>query len=138
MKRASTIFYRLGQVFTIIFAIIYGLFLVGGVIVMVAGIANNATPLIIIGVILAIVFVFLLAMDIVLIVIANKAVKSMKQQEGKVSPHILLIIFGLLSMDYFYVIGGVLGIITTKKDKEAINNAPIETKTETVSETKAE
>ena len=138
MKRASTIFYRLGQVFTIIFAIIYSLFLAIGVTVMVVGIINNATPLIIVGVILTIVFVFLLAMDIVLIVIANKAVKSMKQQEGKVSPHILLIIFGLLSMDYFYVIGGVLGIITTKKDKEAINNAPIETKTETVSETKAE
>lgn len=117
MKRASTIFYRLGQVFSIIFAIIYSCFLIGGVIMTIMGGTNKATPILIVGIVVTLVFLFLLAMDIVLIVLAGKAVKSMKEDAGKLSPHILLVIFGLLSMDYFYVIGGVLGFIVARQDR---------------------
>ena len=138
MKRASTIFYRLGQVFSIIFAIIYSLFLVGGVIMTVMGGMNKATPILIIGIVVTVVFLFLLVMDIILIVLAGKAVKSMKQGAGKLSSHIVLVIFGLLSMDYFYVIGGVLGFIVARQDKQHLETAPIETKAETVEETKVE
>ena len=138
MKRASTIFYRLGQVFSIIFAIIYSCFLIGGIVMTIMGGANKATPILIIGIVLMVVFLFLLAMDIVLIVLAGKAVKSMKQDAGKLSAHILLVIFGLLSMDYFYVIGGVLGFIVAKQDKKEADSAPIEVKAKTVEESKVE
>lgn len=134
MKKASTIFYRLGQIFSIIFAIFYPLGLIAGIILIIVGVIQKAAPLGIFGGVLTAVFAFLLAMIIVVIILANKAVKSMKENAGKLAPHILLIIFGLLSLDDFYVIGGVLGAITTGKDKKALKEAPVEAEVEEVPE----
>lgn len=129
MKKASTVFYRLGQVFSVIMAIGEPICAIVGIVLLIVGIVNKNSPLMIFGGVFAGIFIFLFAMIIAVMVLANKAVKSMKEGTGKLSLHILLIIFGLLSFDDFYVIGGILGAITTGKDKRALKEqaeAPIE------------
>ena len=120
MKKASRIMYTLGVVFNIIgLILVITLPILGGI-----GYANPeevvkqssqemtvedvkaaSLTLIIIGVIYIVVY-------LVVLILALHAKKAVKNDKRENAPHIIMIVIGAISVDVFYLLGGIFGLVS--------------------------
>ena len=120
MKKASRIMYTLGVVFNIIgLILVIVLPILGGI-----GYANPeevvkqssqgmtvedvkaaSLTLIIIGVIYIVVY-------LVVLFLALHAKKAVKNDKRENAPHIIMIVIGAISVDVFYLLGGIFGLVS--------------------------
>lgn len=127
MKSASKVFYTVGFVFAIISLLVSALFLA------LTSISMNNPEIIqklvaesgrgeefirqalLLLVVLLAVSTFLDALIIVLTILAWK---SLKEENGKMSTHIILLIVGLFGVNFFYLLGGIFGIVAANEDAQ--------------------
>lgn len=55
---------------------------------------------------------------IVIYVIAKKAIKALNDDSTSITPHVLMIVIGVLGQSIFYLLGGIFGVIAENKNRE--------------------
>ena len=127
MKSASKVFYTVGFVFNVIGLIFSVLFVIALALSM-----NNPEILQKIaqesgrGVefvkqtlsLMIIVFSASIFFDTLILVLTIIANKSLKEGNGKMSTHIILLIAGFLGVNLFYLLGGVFGVVAANEDTQ--------------------
>lgn len=58
--------------------------------------------------------IYLFVTNLVVVLLARRAIKNLNAGNGRVGAHILLLIGGVLCWDVFYILGGIFGIIGSK------------------------
>lgn len=58
--------------------------------------------------------IYLFLANLIVILIARRAIRNLNEGNGKVGAHIVLLIGGVLCWDPFYILGGIFGIIGSK------------------------
>ena len=128
MKSASQVFYTIGFVFVILGLIIETLFLIVAaigignpeVIAKVAqetgyGVALIKDALMMATILLAV----SVAINIAVLVLTIIAKKDLKDNNGKLSTHIILLIGGIFAVNFFYLLGGIFGVTAANEDANA-------------------
>ena len=124
MKKASRIMYTIGRVFNIIGIVFFILFAI-----LMACAAFNDEFLIEVAkemqkplqetkdlcVACFVLFLIEAIIHVATIIIATIASKSIKREDGRLAPHITMIVVGAVSWDVFYLLGGIFGTLTAKK-----------------------
>lgn len=128
MKSASQIFYTIGFVFVILGLIFETLFLIvaaigtgnAEVIAKVAQETGYGQALIKDALMMAtILFAVSVAINIAVLVLTIIAKKDLKDNSGKLSTHIILLISGIFAINLFYLLGGIFGITAANEDANA-------------------
>ena len=128
MKSASQVFYTIGFVFVILGLIFETLFLIVAaigignpeVIAKVAqetgyGVALIKDALMMATILLAV----SVAINIAVLVLTIIAKKDLKDNNGKLSTHIILLIGGIFAINFFYLLGGIFGVTAANEDANA-------------------
>lgn len=124
MKKASRVFYTIGRVFNII-----GIVLFIALAIFMACAAYNDEMLSEVAkemqkplqetkdlcVACFILFLIEAIVNVATIIIATIASKSIKKEDGRLAPHIAMIVIGALSWDAFYLLGGIFGTVSAKQ-----------------------
>ena len=124
MKKASRVFYTIGKVFNIIGIVLFFVFAI-----IFACCAFNDSMLLDMAkelqkplqetkdlcVTCFVLFLIEGIINIATLVIATIASKSIKQEDGRLAPHIAMIVIGALSWDVFYLLGGIFGTVSAKE-----------------------
>lgn len=55
---------------------------------------------------------------IVIYIVAKKAIKALNDDSTSITPHVLMIIIGVLGQSIFYLLGGIFGVIAENQDKK--------------------
>ncbi len=128
MKSASQVFYTIGFVFVIIGLIFETLFLIltaigtgnAEVIAKIAQETGNGEALVKDALILATILLAVsVAIYIAVIVLTIIAKKDLKDNNGKLSTHLILLIGGIFAFNLFYLLGGIFGITAANEDANA-------------------
>ena len=118
MKNSSETMYKIGRIFSFVLLGIAALLLVIHTILMIVAFANGHTGAGTGYIGNMIGDSIWLALIIVVICLASKAINAMDQNEKEVAPHVTMIVFGALSCDVFYVLGGIFGIIAINQNNQ--------------------
>ena len=65
-------------------------------------------------------FIFLcveLVVEALILVVAIKALKNLKEDNGRIASHVMLIVIGIVGFDIFYLLGGIFGVVAANQDK---------------------
>lgn len=65
-------------------------------------------------------FIFLcveLVVEALVLVVAIKALKNLKEDNGRIASHVMLIVIGIVGFDIFYLLGGIFGVVAANQDK---------------------
>lgn len=129
MKSATKTMYVIGKIFTIIELVCAALCAILGVVAIAAstevynqaiadGYSKFESPAHVkaAGITMLVVMLITIAVQIVVLVLAKRARKSLEKDEKNTTPHIVMIVVGVFS-NVFYLLGGVFGVLTTS-DKE--------------------
>lgn len=119
MKTTSKIFYTIGKIFNIIGIVVTALCLIGGIVVLAlapqisANVDGEYSTLAIrtLGIGLIIGCAIGLAIEIVVLCVANYASKALENGKRDNVPHITIIVIGVIAGDIFYLIAGICGLI---------------------------
>ena len=125
MKSASKLLYAIGFVFNIIGLVIIALFItLCGVALgsaeIVAKVAEESqhsvelTQQVLLTFVIVLSVVFVIHF-IILFMVAN-AKKHLDNKTGKVSPHLVLLLLGILDCNLFYLLGGIFGMVAASDD----------------------
>ena len=110
MKIASKIMYKIGRVFNIIEFVAFIIIAVSGAIFLITGTSVNddsqvsGLGLLIFGIVAAIISYIVLRL-------ATKSIKALDNKKVENKPHIIMIVIGVISEDWFYILGGIFGLI---------------------------
>ena len=119
MKENSKLMYRLGRIFSFVFlGIACGLFVLHMILMIVHIVQEKDFGNDISRMISTSIWIVLL---IVLICLATRAMVSIENEPKNNSPHIVMIVFGALTGDIFYILGGIFGLVAIGQDN---NNDP--------------
>ena len=119
MKAASKILYTIGQIFSYIGLVWWIVMIVLGVILTVGGSVaasiEESLPAgmsaLAGGITFLVVGLVYLVIYIILIVSARKAKRALGNGVTNNGPHIWMIVLGAISWDFFYLLGGIFGLI---------------------------
>ena len=118
MRNSSQIMYKIGRIFSFILVGLYALLAILNTIWLIVHIVDGASAAGITSDVLGIVFALIwIALTIVCIVLATKAIKDMQEDAKNNQPHIIMIVFGAICGDVFYVLGGIFGLIANNQEK---------------------
>ena len=123
MKKASRVLYTIGRVFNIIGIVLF----ITLAIIFAVGAFDEETaariavdmkePLQTVKDLCMTCFVLFLIegiLNIVTLILAIRAGRSIRNEDGKIAPHVTMIVIGALAWDPFYFIGGILGTVSAK------------------------
>ncbi len=113
MRNASKTMYKIGRVFSFVLLGIAAIVAVLYLILMIVDLANgNGLHYLgnLIGTILWLGFI------IVVIILASNAIKATEEDNQNPGPHVVMIVFGALSGDVFYLLGGIFGLIANAQE----------------------
>ena len=113
MRNASRTMYQIGRIFSFILLGIAALLTVIFTILMIVDLANG-NGLHYLGNIIG--YVLWLALIIVVIILATNAIKNTEEDSKNNTPHIIMIVFGAISGDVFYLLGGIFGLIANSQE----------------------
>ncbi|MBP5651114.1 MAG: hypothetical protein J6X00_00365 [Clostridia bacterium] len=129
MKSATKTMYLIGKIFTIIEMVCAAICSIFAIIAISAsqdvynqaisdGYSTFESPAHVkaVGITMLVVMLLVIAVQIVVLVLAKRARKSIEKDEKNTTPHIVMIVVGVFS-NIFYLLGGVFGVLTTG-DKE--------------------
>ena len=58
--------------------------------------------------------IYLFVSNLIVILLARRAIRNLNEGNGRVGAHIILLIGGVICWDIFYVLGGIFGIVGSK------------------------
>ena len=61
--------------------------------------------------------IYLLLSNLIVLLLATRAIRNLNKNTGRIGLHILLMIGGILCWDVFYFLGGLFGIIGGSRDQ---------------------
>ena len=112
MRNASRVMYKIGRIFSFVLLALFAFLFIYNFIFLFVHIGKDAGAAVIgsdIGqMIWALIWTGLV---IVLIILATKAIKNMEEDAKANGPHIVMIVFGAITGDIFYLLGGIFGLI---------------------------
>lgn len=124
MKEASRLLYKVGNIINVIF-IIFALILAICCFVGYSGIDETSAAEI--GKTLAeaqalcmgfgILLVICVIVWLVVYIVAKKAIKALNDDSRSITPHVLMIIIGVIGSSIFYLLGGIFGVIAENSEK---------------------
>lgn len=115
MKNASKTMYKIGRVFSFVLLGIAALLTVIYTILMIVEATKGNFPAYLGSVIGYVIWV---ALVVVVIILASNALRSIEQDSKANGPHILMIVFGAISGDIFYLLGGIFGLVAIGQEEE--------------------
>lgn len=118
MRNTQKILYKIGKIVSFVLLGIYALTLLINIIMLIVHAVNdNYIGGDITGIV---VFIIYIALIVVMIILAGKYTEDAeKAPVDGLMPVILLMVFGLLSGNLLYLVGGVFGIIGASQEKNA-------------------
>ena len=125
MRNTQSILYKIGKIINFVLLGIYALtVLVNGIILIVDAVAGNHWVDNLVSIIM---FLFLIALVVVLIILCGKFEEEAKKAPvDALTPVILLMVFGFVSGNWLYLVGGVFGIIAASQEKNEKGEQPKE------------
>lgn len=112
MKGATKVMYFIGRIFNWI-ELFGGLITaIVGTVLLILAITNGSDPAAIAAASAVLVpgaIIFLIAL--VVIILAKRASKSLNEPNPPAGPHILMLIIGIISQNYFFILGAIFGLI---------------------------
>lgn len=122
MRESSKTMYRIGRVFSFVLLGISAVLAVVHLILMIVFIAdetrgNWGSEL---GSLIS--TILWLGFIVIVICLANNEISKTETEKENQAPHITMIVFGALSGDIFYLLGGIFGLVAISQEKE--NNEP--------------
>ena len=108
MKNASATMYKIGRIFTFVLLGIAALLVLIYSILMIVGIVNGNFPAYLSNVIGNSIW---LGIIIVVLIVAANSIRAIEEGTKETTPHILMIVFGAISGNVFYVLGGIFGLV---------------------------
>ena len=116
MRNSSKTMYKIGRIFSFVLLGLYALLLgIYSILLIVDIIRDNAIGHDISTIVFS---VIMIGLTVVCIIMATKSIKDMEQDTKNNSPHIMMIVFGALCGDVFYVLGGIFGLIANGQEQE--------------------
>ena len=121
MKNASQIMYKIGKIINIVVIVIFAILIVVNIVTLGAAAAVDgdveakavAIGAAVGGMVTSIIF---LALAIVALVVANKAINAIGDGQENRKPHIICIVMGAISENPFYILGGIFGLIAESQE----------------------
>ena len=137
MRNTQSILYKIGKIINFVLLGIYALtVLVNGIILIVDAVAGNYWVDNLVSIIMFLIFI---ALVVVLIILCGKFEEEAKKAPvDALTPVILLMVFGFVSGNWLYLVGGVFGIIAASQEKNEKGEQPKEEAKEEPKEEKAE
>ena len=125
MRNTQSILYKIGKIINFVLLGIYALtVLVNGIILIVDAVAGNYWVDNLVSIIM---FLILIALVVVLIILCGKFEEEAKKAPvDALTPVILLMVFGFVSGNWLYLVGGVFGIIAASQEKNEKGEQPKE------------
>lgn len=114
MRNASKTMYKIGRVFSFVLLGLAALLLLIYSIMMIVEITKGNFPAYLGNVIG---WTIWLALIVVVVILASNAIKSTEEGEKVPGPHIVMIVFGAISGDVFYILGGIFGLIANGQEE---------------------
>ncbi len=118
MKDASKILYKIGNIFNIIgivFAVLAAIIFFAGYGIVDAKMAQEMGKTIkeaqAIYLTLGIVMIICVVVWCIVYFFAKKAIKALNDNSNSTSPHVIMIVIGIIGSSIFYLLGGVFGVI---------------------------
>ena len=135
MRNTQSILYKIGKIINFVLLGIYALtVLVNGIILIVDAVAGNYWVDNLVSIIM---FLILIALVVVLIILCGKFEEEAKKAPvDALTPVILLMVFGFVSGNWLYLVGGVFGIIAASQEKNGEGEKKEEAKEEPKEENK--
>ena len=115
MKNASKTMYKIGRIFSFVLLGITAILTIIYSILMIVEITKGNFPRYLGDVIK---FSIWLSLVIVVIILASNALRAMEKDDKSNGPHIVMIVFGAISGDVFYLLGGIFGLIAIGQEEE--------------------
>lgn len=115
MRNAARTMYKIGRIFSFVLLGLTALLLVIFSILMIVEAVNGHFPAHLGSVIW---YVIWLALVIVMIILASKAIKAIAQDEKAVAPHVTMIVAGAISGDIFYLLGGIFSLVANGQESD--------------------
>ena len=128
MKSASQVFYTVGFIFVVLGLIFETLFLIvaamgtgnAEIIAKVAQETGSGEALVKDALMMATILLAVsVAINIAVLVLTIIAKKDLKDNNGKLSTHIILLISGIFAVNLFYLLGGIFGVTAANEDANA-------------------
>ena len=124
MKNTSRIMFNVGNIVTIVYLGLGGLFTLIGLITLIVGGASSDPTIISAGSTLLGWGIYFLVTSILCLVFVGKAKKELADESSKnQTPFIITIVFGAIASNPFYVLAGIFGLIAESRQG---NNQPKE------------
>lgn len=114
MRNASKTMYKIGRIFSFVLLGIAALLSVLFLIFMILDLVNGR-GLGLLGNLIS--SIFWLSLIIVVIILATNAIKNTEKDNKNPGPHIVMIVFGAISGDVFYLLGGIFGLIANGQEE---------------------
>ena len=125
MRNTQSILYKIGKIINFVLLGIYGLTFLLNLIFLIVDAVNDRIWADNLGTMIS--MLILAALVIVLIILCGKFEEDAKKAPvDALTPVILLMVFGLVSGNWLYLVGGVFGIIAASQEKNAQSEQPKE------------
>ena len=112
MRNASQVMYKIGRIFSFVLLALFAvLFVVYSILLVVHNIQDAGAAVIGSDIGTMIWALIWTGLVIVLIILATRAIKTMQEDSKANAPHIVMIVFGAITGDIFYLLGGIFGLI---------------------------
>ena len=112
MRNASQVMYKIGRIFSFVLLALFAVLFVVYSILLVVHIIQDAGAAVIGSDIGTMIWALIwTGLVIVLIILATRAIKTMQEDSKANAPHIVMIVFGAITGDIFYLLGGIFGLI---------------------------
>ena len=119
MKTAAKIMYIIGRIGNIIELVCGVILFISGIVALAGGsisavsssdneqlaaVFASGTSLIIFGILLFVI-------SLVVLILSKKGINALKNNTVENAPHIVMIVIGAISQNYFYILGGIFALI---------------------------
>lgn len=112
MRNASRVMYKIGRIFSFVLLALFAVLFVVYSILLVVHIIQGVDAAVIGADIGTMIWALIwTGLVIVLIILATRAIKNMEEDAKANGPHIVMIVFGAITGDIFYLLGGIFGLI---------------------------
>ena len=122
MRESSKTMYKIGRIFSFVLLGIAVLLAILHLVLMFVYIADETKGVwanelgSLIGTIIWLGFI------VVVIILATNAIHKTEEEKDNKAPHITMIVFGAISGDIFYLLGGIFGLVAIAQESENENN----------------
>ena len=127
MRNSSKTMYKIGRIFSFVLVGLYALAFILNLVWMIVHIVDGLAASVIASDIVGMVFAAIwIVLAVLCIVFATKAIKEIDEGTKNNAPQILMIVWGAIVGNIFYVLGGIFGLIANGQEKEQPKEEPKE------------